>query len=82
MIVEQEQDKYEKEADDSLLVQSVKSYKRLDKWFRGFVGIKSFLKRKIPYVTLVKYYFEYQIALEMEKVAFLLGLERLNVLKK
>lgn len=82
VIVEQEQDKYEKEADDSLLVQSVKSYKRLDKWFRGFVGIKSVLKRKIPYVTLVKYYFEYQIALEMEKVAFLLGLERLNVLKK
>jgi hypothetical protein len=30
----------------------------------------------------VKYFFEYQIALEMEKVAFLMGLERLNVLRK
>ncbi|MCX8056756.1 MAG: cation:proton antiporter [Ignavibacteria bacterium] len=80
--VEQEEDKYEKESDDNLFVQSVKSYKRLDKKFRKLFGIKSFLKRKIPYVTLVKYYFEYQIALEMEKVAFLLGLERLNVLRK
>lgn len=82
VVVAQEQDKYEKEIDDSLFVQSVKSYKRFDKRLRNFLGIKSILHRKIPYVTLVKYYFEYQIALEMEKVAFLLGLERLNVLRK
>ncbi len=81
-MVEQEKDKYEKEIDDSLIVQSVKSYKRLNKKVRKLLGIKSLLKRKIPYVTLVKYYFEYQIALEMEKVAFFLGLERLNVLRK
>lgn len=82
VVVNQEKDKYEKEIDDSLIVQSVKSYKRFDKKVRKFLGIKSVLKRKIPYVTLVKYYFEYQIALEMEKVAFFLGLERLNVLRK
>jgi hypothetical protein len=33
-------------------------------------------------VTLVKYFFEYQIALEMERAAFLMGLERLNILRK
>lgn len=82
IVVEQEHDKYEKESDDSLFIQTIKSIKRFDKNLRKFLGIKTGLKRKIPYVTLVKYYFEYQIALEMEKVAFFLGLERLNVLRK
>lgn len=82
IVVEQEQDKYEKELDDNFFVKSIKYYKRFDKRIRKFLGIKTGLKRTIPYITLVKYYFEYQIALEMEKVAFFLGLERLNVLRK
>ncbi len=82
VVVEQEKDKYETEIDDSYLVKFSKSIKRINRKIRKTLGFKSFLKRKIPYVTLVKYYFEYQIALEMEKVAFLLGLERLNVLRK
>lgn len=80
--VEQEIDKYELEADDNYLIRFTKFFKRRIRSIKKFLKFKSGLKRKIPYVTLVKYFFEYQIALEMEKVAFLMGLERLNVLRK
>ncbi|MGB9665209.1 MAG: cation:proton antiporter [Ignavibacteria bacterium] len=82
IIVEQELDKYEKELDDSSFIRFAKFYKRILRSVRKAFGIKSGLKRKIPYVTLVKYFFEYQIALEMEQAAFLMGLERLNILRK
>ncbi len=80
--VEQEEDKYSINSEDKLPIRIVKYFKQSDKRLRKILGIKKTLRRKIPYVTLVKYYFEYQIALEMEKVAFFIGLERLNVLKK
>lgn len=82
IVVEQELDKYETESDDSYLIKFVKSYKRLLRKIKKFLGLKFVLKRKIPYVILVKYFFEYQIALEMEKAAFLMGMERLNILRK
>lgn len=82
IIVEQEFDKYEKGVDDSFNVRFAKFLKRVSRSIRKALGIKSGLKRKIPYVTLVKYFFEYQIALEMEQAAFLMGLERLNILRK
>jgi Kef-type K+ transport system membrane component KefB len=80
--VEQEIDKYELETDDNYLIRFAKFFKRRIRSIKKLLRFKSALKRKIPYVTLVKYFFEYQIALEMEKVAFLMGLERLNVLRK
>ena len=80
--VEQELDKYEFETDDNLFIRFAKIYKRNLRIIKKFLRFGSVLRRRIPYVTLIKYFFEYQIALEMEKVAFLMGLERLNVLRK
>lgn len=82
IIVEQEQDKYEYFESDNLVVRGFKIFKRLDLNFRHILGIKSRLKRKIPYLTLIKYYFEYQISQEMKEVAFIIGMERLNTLRK
>lgn len=82
VIVEQEEDKYIEGTKDNLLLKIVKSLKRTDRKLRLWLKIKNKLTRKIPFVTLVKYYFDYQIPLEMEKVAFMLGMERLNVLRK
>lgn len=82
IVIDQEEERYTSAAEDKLIVRIAKVLKRFQRRIRLLFGIKSKLKRKIPYITLVKYFFEYQIALEMEKVAFFLGLERLNVLRK
>lgn len=82
IVVDQEEERYTTISGDKFIVRLVKGLKRFQRRVRTSFRIKSKLKRKIPYITLVRYFFEYQIALEMEKVAFLLGLERLNVLRK
>lgn len=82
LVVKQEEDKYQYLETDRSFVKAVKFFKRFDLKLRNFLGIKLRLRRKIPYSTLVKYYFEYKISQEMKDVAFIIGMERLNILRK
>ncbi len=80
--VDQEEDKFIIKDSDSLYVKVGKRIKRIDRSIRKAFAIKSTIKRKIPFVKLIKYYFDWQIPLEMEKIAFLVGMERLHVLQQ
>jgi Kef-type K+ transport system membrane component KefB/GTPase SAR1 family protein len=82
IIVAQEEDKFVPKADDTIKIKIGKSLKRFNQRTRQVLGIKAPIKRKIPFIKLVKYYFDWQIPAEMEKIAFFVGMERLTVLQR
>jgi len=82
IIVTQEDDRFITREEDSLKVKIGKSLTRLNRSLRKISGIKAPIKRKIPFIKLVKYYFDWQIPAEMEKIAFFVGMERLTVLQR
>lgn len=82
IVINQEEAKFITLPDDSLKIKIGKGSKRLIRKLRAAFGIKAPIKRKIPFVKLVKYYFDWQIPTEIEKIAFFVGMERLTVLQR
>ncbi len=82
IIVNQEEDKFIPKADDTIKIKIGKSLKRFNQKTQQVLGVKVPIKRKIPFIKLVKYYFDWQIPTEMEKIAFFVGMERLTVLQR